>query len=50
MAIYKAASCGKRDMVDLLYTESQQMTSEHWTDEDRGLVYVKCVEADLFGK
>ncbi|PWA95823.1 ankyrin repeat-containing domain, PGG domain protein [Artemisia annua] len=48
MLIYKAASCGKRDMVDLLYTESRQMTSEPWTDEDRVLAFVKCVEADLF--
>ncbi|PWA56745.1 ankyrin repeat-containing domain, PGG domain protein [Artemisia annua] len=48
MPIYKAASCGKRDMVDLLYTESRQMTGEPWTDEELGLVYVKCVEADLF--
>ncbi|PWA35929.1 Ankyrin repeat-containing protein [Artemisia annua] len=43
-----AALCRKRDMVDLLYKESQQMTGEFWTNENRGLVLIKCVEANLF--
>ena len=48
--IYIAALCRKRDMVDFLYKESQQMTGEFWTNENRGLVLMKCVEANLFGK
>ncbi|PWA82346.1 Ankyrin repeat-containing protein [Artemisia annua] len=43
-----AALCRIRDMVDLLYKESQQMTGEFWTNENRGLVLMKCVEANLF--
>nr|GEW18251.1 ankyrin repeat-containing protein [Tanacetum cinerariifolium] len=46
--IYMAALCGKRGMVNFLYKESQQMTGEVWTTENRGLVFVKCVEANLF--
>ncbi|GJZ78963.1 putative RNA-directed DNA polymerase [Tanacetum coccineum] len=35
-------------MVSFLYKESQQMAGDLWTNENRGLVFVKCVEANLF--
>ena len=47
--IYIAVLCRKRDMIDFMYKESQQMTDEFWTNENRGLVLMKCVEANLFG-
>ena len=36
-------------MVDFLYKECQQMTDDEFsTNENRGLVLMKCVEANLF--
>lgn len=44
--LYIAALYGKHDMVSYLYDE----TNRHaWTDKDKRWVYLKCVEADLFG-
>ncbi|GKA81240.1 ankyrin repeat-containing protein [Tanacetum coccineum] len=43
--IYIAASSAKHDMVRYLYDNSQKM---FWTDDNRGTLLLKCVEADLF--
>nr|GEX94962.1 ankyrin repeat-containing protein [Tanacetum cinerariifolium] len=45
--LYIAVLYGKRDMVNYLYNETNR---HEWTDQNKKWVYVKCVEADLFGK
>nr|XP_043617824.1 uncharacterized protein LOC122589584 [Erigeron canadensis] len=46
--LYIAALYRKEPMVNFLYEASDQMTGEFWTQETRGSVLVKCVEANLF--
>ncbi|KAI3514883.1 hypothetical protein L1887_13630 [Cichorium endivia] len=48
MPLYMAALFGKHEMVTYLYHNSQKMTGDFWTYQNRGCVLVKCVEANLF--
>ncbi|KAI3514880.1 hypothetical protein L1887_13627 [Cichorium endivia] len=48
MPLYLAALFGKHDMVAYLYCNSQKMTGDFWTYQNRCCVLVKCVEANLF--
>ncbi|KAI3781505.1 hypothetical protein L2E82_11522 [Cichorium intybus] len=48
MPLYLAALFGKHDMVTYLYRNSQKMTGDFWTYQNRCCVLVKCVEANLF--
>ncbi|KAJ9546515.1 hypothetical protein OSB04_019058 [Centaurea solstitialis] len=48
MPLHMAALSAKHDMVKYLYDNSHKMSSHFWTNENRGLVLLKCVEADLF--
>ncbi|XP_035845613.1 ankyrin repeat and sterile alpha motif domain-containing protein 1B-like [Helianthus annuus] len=50
MPLYIAALFGHHDTVEYLYDNSENMTTENWTNENRGWVLLKCIEADLFGK
>ncbi|GKB80838.1 ankyrin repeat-containing protein [Tanacetum coccineum] len=45
--LYIAVLYGKRDMVNYLYNETN---GHEWTEQNKKWVYVKCVEADLFGE
>ncbi|KAI3683934.1 hypothetical protein L1987_84449 [Smallanthus sonchifolius] len=48
MPLYMAALFGNHDTVKYLYDNSQKMTGDFWTSQNRGWVLLKCVEADLF--
>lgn len=48
MPLYMASLVGHEDMVHYLYDKSNQMTGDLWTDENRGSVFQKCVEADMY--
>ncbi|KAJ0735454.1 putative ankyrin repeat-containing domain-containing protein [Helianthus annuus] len=50
MPLYMAALFGNHDTVKYLYDNSQKMTGDYWTSQNRGWVLSKCIEADLFGK
>ncbi|XP_024978061.1 uncharacterized protein LOC112515456 isoform X5 [Cynara cardunculus var. scolymus] len=48
MPLYMAALFGNHEMVKYLYHNSQKMTGQFWTHQNRECVLVKCVEANLF--
>ncbi|KAI3691480.1 hypothetical protein L2E82_49841 [Cichorium intybus] len=48
MPLYVAALFAKHDMVRYLYDNSKKMSSDFWTDDNRGWVLQRCAEADLF--
>ncbi|KAI7755594.1 hypothetical protein M8C21_029300 [Ambrosia artemisiifolia] len=48
MPLYMAALYGKHDMVKYLYHNSQKMTGQFWTHQNRADVLVKSVESNLF--
>ncbi|XP_076953394.1 uncharacterized protein LOC143627465 [Bidens hawaiensis] len=50
LPLYMASLCGNYDMVDYLYQNSNNMNGAFWTDQNRGWVLMRCVEADFFGK
>lgn len=50
MPLYMATLFAKPDMVRYLYENSNKMSGDFWTHENRGWVLQKCVEADIFGK
>ncbi|KAM0036637.1 putative ankyrin repeat-containing domain, PGG domain, ankyrin repeat-containing domain superfamily [Helianthus debilis subsp. tardiflorus] len=48
MPLYMAALFARPVMVRYLYGISNNMTGEHWEDDNRGQVLQKCVEAGIF--
>lgn len=50
MPLYMAALFGNSEMVKYLYSKSQKLHDDGWTQQNRGWLLVKCVESDLFGK
>ncbi|XP_076957669.1 uncharacterized protein LOC143633206 [Bidens hawaiensis] len=46
MPLYLAASNSSHEMVKYLYCE--QMATDGWTDDDWNLVFIKCIECELF--
>ncbi|KAJ0584722.1 putative ankyrin repeat-containing domain-containing protein [Helianthus annuus] len=50
MPLYMAALFEKPLMVRYLYGISNEMEGNCWSDDNRGWVLLKCVEADIFGK
>ncbi|KAI7752211.1 hypothetical protein M8C21_015119 [Ambrosia artemisiifolia] len=48
MPLYMAALFAKPDMVRYLYGISNKMVGDFWTNDNRGWVLQKCVEADMF--
>lgn len=50
MPLSIASRSGQRNMVQLFYDNSNKMTGEFWTDQNRSQVLHNCVEVDLFGK
>ncbi|KAI7725049.1 hypothetical protein M8C21_009103 [Ambrosia artemisiifolia] len=48
MPLYMAALFAKREMVTYLYEISKNMSGDFWSDDNRGWVLQKCVEADMF--
>lgn len=50
MPLYVAALFARDYMVRYLHANSNNMSSDFWTNEHRGWVLLKCVEADIYGK
>ncbi|KAL4560275.1 hypothetical protein LXL04_032425 [Taraxacum kok-saghyz] len=48
MPLYMAALFGNHDAVKYLYDNSQKMSDDYWTPQNRSWVVLKCIEADLF--
>nr|XP_043612084.1 uncharacterized protein LOC122583776 [Erigeron canadensis] len=48
MPLYLAALYGNHKMVTYLYDLSRQMQTDAWTDNDRSMVFLKCVEVNFF--
>ncbi|KAF5765862.1 putative ankyrin repeat-containing domain, PGG domain, ankyrin repeat-containing domain superfamily [Helianthus annuus] len=48
MPLHMAALYGKHDMVKYLYQNSQRMTGDFWTHQNRADLLVKSVESNLF--
>ncbi|KAL7594720.1 hypothetical protein Lser_V15G28435 [Lactuca serriola] len=48
MPLSIASRSGQRNMVQLFYDNSNKMTGEFWTDQNRSQVLHNCVEVDLF--
>ncbi|CAH1433446.1 unnamed protein product [Lactuca virosa] len=48
MPLYMAALFGNSEMVKYLYSKSQKLHDDGWTQQNRGWLLVKCVESDLF--
>ncbi|XP_076881861.1 protein ACCELERATED CELL DEATH 6-like [Bidens hawaiensis] len=48
LPLYIASLCGKYDMVDYLYQNSNNMTGAFWTEKNSGWVLMRCVEAEFF--
>ncbi|KAI3522945.1 hypothetical protein L1887_00997 [Cichorium endivia] len=49
MPLYIASLWGQSEMMHFLYDNSNKMTGDFWTDENRSQVLQNCVEVDLFG-
>lgn len=49
LPIIVAAIQGTRKMVDYLYDEYKGMEGDDWTDHDKRIVFLNCIQADLFG-
>ncbi|KAL7594718.1 hypothetical protein Lser_V15G28437 [Lactuca serriola] len=47
MPLHMASLYGEREMVNFLYDNSNKMTGDFWTDQNRSQVLQKCVEVDL---
>lgn len=50
MPLYISVLYGKYDTANYLYDNSQKMTGDFWTPQNRGWLLSKCVEYDFFGK
>ncbi|XP_076908460.1 uncharacterized protein LOC143565355 [Bidens hawaiensis] len=48
LAAAGASLCGKYDMVDYLYQNSNNMNGAFWTERNSGWVLMRCVEAEFF--
>ncbi|KAJ9557501.1 hypothetical protein OSB04_012115 [Centaurea solstitialis] len=48
MPLYMACLSGQREMVKYLYDNSDRMSGDFWTHQNRGWVLLKCVESDIF--
>uniref|UniRef100_UPI001CB955FA protein ACCELERATED CELL DEATH 6-like n=1 Tax=Erigeron canadensis TaxID=72917 RepID=UPI001CB955FA len=48
MPLYIAALLAEREMVKYLYEQSNKMSGDFWTIENRSWVLHKCVESDMF--
>ncbi|CAH1429698.1 unnamed protein product [Lactuca virosa] len=48
MPLYVAALFARDEMVRYLHANSNNMSSDFWTNENRGWVLLKCVEANIF--
>ncbi|KAJ0747871.1 putative ankyrin repeat-containing domain-containing protein [Helianthus annuus] len=49
MPLYLAALFAKPEMVRYLYGISKKMSGDYWSNDNRGWVLHKCVEAEIFG-
>ncbi|KAL9995559.1 putative ankyrin repeat-containing domain, PGG domain, ankyrin repeat-containing domain superfamily [Helianthus debilis subsp. tardiflorus] len=48
LPLTNAAEAGTDSLVKYLYNNSQKMSGDHWTDNDRNLTLLLCVEHNLF--